>query len=123
MVEQGYDEGLDGTLVADAMHGFDPVGTRPLEDAAHALDMSIEDPEADESRLWVLAKRSEVSDTAGRPDLRLSLFQGLSGRALRRLPFTSIARQISTQYCTMSEALDALSITIDEAVGMAAAGV
>lgn len=53
------EELVEGEPVYD-LHSED---FEPLEDAAHALDRSISEPEADESRLWFLAKRAEVIKT------------------------------------------------------------
>jgi hypothetical protein len=40
--------------------------------------------------------------------------QGLSGRALRRLPFSAIAQFTYTETCSISDALTALEMVIDE---------
>lgn len=55
------DPGVSEQLVpAEPVYAIDSEGSEPLKDAAHALDGFIDEPEADESRLWFLAKKAEV---------------------------------------------------------------
>lgn len=45
---------------------------------------------------------------------KLTTTQGLSGRTLRRLPFSAIALHTYTETCTLSEALTALEVAISD---------
>ena len=71
-----------------------------IEDSWHARSCYDSEPDLAESRLWMIAIYAE----------------GLSGRSLRRLPFTSFATQMTTEHCTLHEALDGLKRTVQDEI-------
>jgi hypothetical protein len=58
-------------------------------------------PEAPGSKLWAIAQKC----------------QGLSGRALRRLPFLALAMYTYREECSVGEGLEALQLAVSEEVG------
>lgn len=71
-------------------------------------------------KLWAIAQNCQVRDTCpplrqGHRGFRLThRSQGLSGRTLRRLPFSAIALYTYTETCELGEALAALDMVVVE---------
>lgn len=94
----------DFVMIDDSQDDIDSPGKLvTLEDSCYAHSCYDSEPDLGESRLWMIAVDAE----------------GLSGRSLRRLPFTSFATQMTTEHCTLREALDGLQRTVRDEVMVA----